>query len=129
MMQRVREQGFSAVELLITFFIAAAFVGVGYQLYTIVVKEGSDSRLQSRASNVAYKNLRRYAAQVTAPCTTVSPSPIPTIGANDGLGNATIAVAITCPFGTGSTTSKVTVTIKYGAPQKEVVHALYASQQ
>jgi Tfp pilus assembly protein PilV len=121
------ESGFSAVELLITLFIAVAFLTTGYQLYTIVIKSSGDARMRSVASNIAYDNMRRYSAQATNPCTVVTPSPTPSLGSNSGLSNAAITVTFSCPFGTSSPTSKVQVSITYGSPQQEVVHAIYVS--
>lgn len=127
MIKHAVESGFTAVELLITLFIAVAFLGTGYQLYSIVVKSSSDARMRSVASNVAYDNLRRYSSQATNPCTVVTPSPTPSLGSNSGLSSAAITVTFSCPFGTSSPTSKVQVSITYGLPQQEVVHAIYVT--
>ncbi len=125
-MKQHSQSGFSAVELLITLFIAAAFITTGYQLYTIVVKSGTDTRSQSRASNIAYDNLRRYTPQVTSPCTAITPSPTPTIPAGSGLANPSITVTVSCPYGLIGL-SKVEVSVKYGTPQQEVIHAIYVN--
>lgn len=118
------QSGFSAVELLITLFIAAAFLVTGYQLYTIVINGGTSVRTRALASSLAYSDLRLYAAQATNPCTVVTPTPTPTIPANSGLTNATIAVTFTCPYGTTSPTSSLHVTVTYGTLGEEVDHAL-----
>jgi len=122
------QSGFSAVELLITLFVAAAFLATGYQLYGVVIDSSAQARMRTVASAVAYDKLRFYAAKVTDPCTTVTPSPTPTIPAGSGLGNASISVSINCPYGS-THTSRVTVTITYGtsAEQQEVSHVIYAS--
>lgn len=120
------QAGFSAVELLITLFIAAVFVTTGYQLYTVVIKNGSDASQRAVASNIAYDNLRRYSTQTTNPCTVVTPSPTPTIPANS-LPSASITVTIDCPYGTSDGTSRVNVSVKYATPQQEVVHAMYVN--
>lgn len=128
MSRHAREAGFSAVELLITLFIAAAFIGTGYQLYSIIIDDGGEARARAKASNIAYENLRQYATQATNPCSAVTPSPTPTIPADSGLANAAIAVSITCPYSpTSSGTSRIQVKITYGAPQEEVVHAMYVA--
>ncbi|HET8884116.1 MAG TPA: prepilin-type N-terminal cleavage/methylation domain-containing protein [Candidatus Saccharimonadales bacterium] len=119
--------GFSAIELLISMFIAAAFIGAGYQLYAVIIKDGATAQFHARASNVAYTNLRLYAAKATNPCTELAPSPTPTVPASSGLSNADIDVDTTCPYGVGDPTSKVTVTVTYGAPQEKVVHALFVT--
>lgn len=127
-MIRYRKQhGFSAVELLITLFVGVAFIGTGYQLYSIIISNSGDARFRSKASNIAYDYLRRYSAQATNPCTTVTPNPTPTIPSDSGLSSAAVTVAITCPFGGLAATSKVQVTITYGSPQQEVAHAIYVT--
>lgn len=124
------EAGFSAVELLITLFIAAIFVATGYQLYSVIISNGNEANQRSVASTIAYDNLRRYAPQATNPCTTVTPTPTPTIPSNSGLTNATITVTINCPYGiagSGGTVAKVQVSVKYATPQQEVIHAIYVN--
>jgi len=127
MKRSVGQQGFSAIELLITLFVAAAFLATGYQLYYMAIESGGEARMRSIASNVAYDKLRFYAAKVTDPCTAVLASPTPTIPAGSGLGSsATISVVTACPFGS-THTSRVTVTVTYGSPSQEVSHVIYAS--
>lgn len=120
------QSGFSAVELLISMFIAVAFIGAGYQLYAVIVKDGSEARLQARASALAYENLRAYASQATTPCSVFSPSApvIPSTGPT-GLPSATMYISFTCPYGTSDLTSKLSVRIVYGSPAQEVTHALF----
>lgn len=126
MIARLEDQrGFSAAELLIALFIGAAFILTSYQLYSIVVQDGSDSRTQAVASNVAYEQLRFYSPQTTNPCSNVTVSPTPTIPDSARLSHASIAVAISCPYGTTSGISKVQVTVTYGIPATEVVHAIF----
>jgi hypothetical protein len=124
------ESGFSAVELLITLFVAAAFLATGYQLYSVIVKDGSEARYEAKASNIGYDNLRKYSPKATIPCTNI-PNPLPTatIPANSGLPTPnSITVTIDCPAGLGTTsTSRVNVSVKYGSPQREVVHAIFVS--
>lgn len=123
---RTQQAGFSAVELLISLFIAVAFIGAGYQLYAVIVKDGGDARMRARANDIAYDNLRTYTPQATDPCTVATPSPAPTIPAPSGLPpNATIAVTFSCPYGLSDPLTKITVTVLYGTPQQEVTHALF----
>ncbi len=122
------QAGFSAIELLITLFITAAFLGTGYQLYSVIIKDGGDTRMRASASNIAYNALQKYSTQATNPCAAVTPSPTPTLPAGHGLSSAAISVVISCPFGIGnSATSKVSVSVTYGTPQQKVVHALYVT--
>lgn len=122
-----KQKGFSAVELLITLFIAAAFLGAAYQLYAVVINNGGEVRMRAKADNIAYQYLRNYSLQATSPCSGVVPTPPPSIPPASNLPNATISASITCPYGTNSNTSKIEVIINYGTPQKEVTHAVFVS--
>jgi prepilin-type N-terminal cleavage/methylation domain-containing protein len=123
------QAGFSAIELLITLFIAAAFIAAGYQLYSIIIKNGGEARQETAANNIAYDMLRRYSADVPQKCNANKvPSPTPTIPADSGLpAGATVVVSYACPYGTASSVSKITATVQYGTPQKGVTHVIYAS--
>jgi prepilin-type N-terminal cleavage/methylation domain-containing protein len=121
------QAGFSAVELLITLFIAAAFVATGYQLYSVIIQDGEAAREQAKASNIAYDNLRRYSPQATSPCSTVTPSPTPSIPSGSNLPSASISVVISCPYGTSVNVTKITATVTYDNPQKRIVHALFVN--
>jgi Tfp pilus assembly protein PilV len=132
-MSRSHATGFSAIELLITIFVAAAFLAAGYQLYSAVLRYGADTRNQTTASNIAYDYLRRYSSQATNPCTVVTPVPAPTIptppAGGVALPSPSITASITCPYGTANGTSLVSVTVTYGytSPQKQVQHAVYVT--
>lgn len=121
------QAGFSAVELLITLFIAAAFITTGSQLYTVIIQNSDEARTRAKATNIAYDNLRRYSAQAKSPCSVVAPSPAPFIPAGSGLSNASITVTISCPYGLGMTTAKIEAKVLYGTPQEEVTHALFVT--
>lgn len=121
------QAGFSAVELLITLFIAAAFIATGYQLYSVVITDGGTALQQAQATNIAYDYLRRYSTEATNPCSVVTPSPTPTIPTTATLTNASIAASISCPYGTSLNLSLITVTVNYGIPQKQVVHELFVN--
>ncbi len=120
-------KGFSAIELLITLFIAAAFLVSGYQLYNLVIKDGGQSRQAARANNAAYDYLQRYKPTVTSTCVAQTPVNNQSDSTVTGLSNVYVTVSITCPFGTTSTVSKVLVTIAYGSPQKTVTSSSYAN--
>jgi Tfp pilus assembly protein PilE len=125
---RTYQPGFSAVELLITLFVGAAFIATGYQVYSLIIQNSGDARVRAKASSIAYDTLRTYSPQATTPCSVVTPTPTPTIPANSGLSHATIAVSISCPYGTQSPTSKVQVTLTFSDPQQEIVHATYVTE-
>jgi len=122
-----KESGFTAVELLITLFVAAAFLIASYQLFNLVIKDGGAIRAQSRAANVAYDYMRRYAASTpTVPCVASTPlntSPITV----DGLSNVTITVTVTCPLAITNSLSKVESVITYNAPPQTVRYATFVS--
>lgn len=128
MIKKQSQSGFSAVELLISLFIAVAFVGAGYQLYAVIIKDGGEARLRAVANDIAYEKLRTYSTQVTNPCSVVTPTPTPALPNPSGLSNASLTVTISCPYGITDPTSKISVTVLYGTPQQEVTHALFVNQ-
>jgi len=119
--------GFSAVELLITLFVAAAFLTSGYQLYAIVIKDGGKAHAQASASNTVYDYVQRYKTVATNPCTAQTPLTNSSITAS-GLFKPTMTVAISCPYGTTSPVSKVLVTINYDDPKQTVTNAIFVNQ-
>lgn len=121
---RKQQQGFTAVELLITLFVAAAFLISGYQLFNLVIKDGGDVRAESRAGNVAYEYLRRYSSSAANPCTSSTPVDNQSVSVTD-LTDVTITVTITCPQTATPSVSKVTATIMYNNPQKTVRYATF----
>ncbi len=123
------KEGFSAIELLITLFIAAAFLMTGYQIYNFALKDGGQSRGQSQAANIASEYLERYKYTATNPCTEQTPlanSPITVTG----LSNVAVSVVMSCPYESATNISKVSVTISYGsgANQKTIKTASYVSK-
>lgn len=121
------QQGFTAVELLITLFVAAAFIVAGYQLFNIVIKDGGDTRAESRASNIAYDYLRRYSNSATNPCSVQSPVSSQAINVTD-LVDVKVSIAITCPQADAPTLSKVESIITYGNPSFTVRYATYVDK-
>ena len=97
-----RNKGFSTVELLVTLFVASAFLLAGYQLYAMVIKDGGETKQQAIASNKAYEYLQKYKAHATFianPCaqhnvTSADENLTPTI---PGLSNTNLEIAISCP--------------------------------
>ncbi len=114
-------EGFTTIELLISLFVAAAFIATAFQLFSVVVQDSNDSRLRSRAGNIAYENIRLYSSLATNPCTTVS-SVTPAAPAD--LPRAVITVSFSCPYGTSSRTSRIKVSVNYNASQPIVEEAL-----
>jgi prepilin-type N-terminal cleavage/methylation domain-containing protein len=62
-----RTSGFTAVELLITLFVAAAFLIAAYQLFNLVVKDGGLNRAPPTSPTTIYVNMQRP----------LQPSPVP----------------------------------------------------
>lgn len=124
---RRAQQGFTAVELLVTLFVASAFLIAGFQLYSVVIKDGGEARAQSRASNVAYQYMRQYSDSATNPCSNTSPV-INTPITVEGLANTTATVTITCAQPDTDTLSKISVVISYGNPAKTLNYATYVDK-
>lgn len=128
------QQGFSAVELLITLFIAAIFVISGYQLYTIAFKNSTEANQQAQAANLGYEYLRKNttgsdttcSAAAEADITPQSP-PAPAAFSYPGLSQPKIYKKVDCPFGTTLNIAKITIRVTYatGSGTKEVSHATY----
>jgi len=127
MIRTNKQSGFTAVELLITLFVAAGFLVASYQLYNLIIKDGGSTRSESRASNVAYDYLRQYtASSTTIPCTASTPltnAPV-TIS---GLSSATMSITISCLPDAINSLSKVEASITYNNPSQTVTYATYVS--
>jgi len=119
--------GFTAIELLITLFVAAAFLVAGFQLYNLVIKDSGQTRSQSRAANVAYNYLRQYTNSAVSPCVVSTPltaSPITV----SGLNNVTVTVDLACPYASTTGITKVNVSVSYNNPQETVKYSTYVNQ-
>lgn len=101
------QTGFTVVELLVTLVVVAIFLFAGYQLYAVVIRSGADVTQLNRSANIGYSQLRRHAASASNPCTPSTPF-------NGTEGEFQITVTVSCPFGSSSSTSKVTSTVTYG---------------
>jgi len=122
-----RQSGFTAVELLITLFVAAAFLIASYQLFNLIIKDGGATRSESRAANIAYDYLRKYAASsTTIPCTPSTPLANAPISV-DGLTTPTISITVTCLPDAIASVSKVEATVGYNNPVQNVKYAIYTS--
>jgi prepilin-type N-terminal cleavage/methylation domain-containing protein len=128
-----KNQGFSAVELIVTMVIALLFLSMGYTLYGAIVNSSSTARHRAQADNVAHEYLRRYESVVVNPCAASMPvtnSPV-TSAAGEGLASPKVSVVISCNNSTISLMSLVTVTVTYteSGAQRSVKHEVYASTQ
>lgn len=115
-------KAFTIAELLVTLFIAVIFVTAGYQLFTAVIADSGNARAEARAANVANDYLRRYADTVSKPCAASNPLTDSSITV-DYISSVLVSVAITCPYASTTSVSKVTVTVKYNTPQAQVIYA------
>lgn len=108
----MKRQGFTVVELIITLVISVLLLGSAYQLFGAISRNSADAQRQSQASNVAYDILRRTqnTSALTSPCTASVPTA--TIPSYTNL-QATAKISITCPQGTTSPLSLITVTVTY----------------
>lgn len=124
--------GFSTVELLITLFVASVFLFSGYQLYSMIIKDGGETRAQARASNAAYEYLQEYKADANY-IKTICEEPI-TQPMNEkditvsGLSKPKLTVNITCPYDETPSITKVEVILKYGN-DKSVTQATYVNKE
>lgn len=124
-------KGFSAVELLVTLFVAFLFLSMGYTLYGTIVTASSQNRHRAQADNIAFEYLRRYEATATNPCIAATPVNNVTVTGTTAadLASPTVTVGITCPNSTVTLLSliKVTITYQEGGTQRNVYHEVYAS--
>ena len=122
-----KQSGFTAVELLITLFVAAAFLIAGFQLFNVVIRDGGQTRSESRAANVAYDYMRQYKnTATTIPCTASTPLNNSSINV-DGLTNVTISITISCLPDAINSLSKIEASISYNSPVQTVKYATYSS--
>jgi Tfp pilus assembly protein PilV len=119
MTHRNKELGFSAIELMITLFIAVSFFTAGYQIYSLITSDGFETRSRALANNTAYDYLQRYKPDSTASCTPSAPLSNQAITVAT-LTNVTISISITCSQINDINVAKETVTIKYGTPSKSI---------
>ena len=127
MINNKQQSGFTAVELLITLFIAAAFLVTGYQLYTVIIKDSGNTRAQARAANVAYDYIRRYSPTASNPCNASTPVNNTPISVS-GLQSVTVTVNYTCPYSSTPTITDVDVIVKYNTPQQSVEYETYVNK-
>lgn len=126
--------GFTAVELLITLFVASIFLFTGYQLYAQVIRDGQEAANLSEMSNVTYERLLSEAASasqlVSGACTT-EPAPTTSQSNVPGIGTVTYTTTITCPRGTAAAADlfliKVRAAYTHNGSQQVLEHATYVT--
>lgn len=124
----MEQKGFTAVEVLVTLFIATTLLLGGYQAYTAVVGSASEGRQQGIASNIAYENLRRESGAIGANCSNQSAVDLSSrIPGDVSLSEPySMSKRVSCPFGTSSPISKIQITLTYGPDNQKVSHAIYS---
>ncbi|AHB41980.1 hypothetical protein RAAC3_TM7C00001G0110 [Candidatus Saccharibacteria bacterium RAAC3_TM7_1] len=127
------QQGFTAVELLITLFIAAIFSLAGYMLYAQLNDSGENAKRIATISSLVYdqlSNAHQYVAASGCTPNTSIPALTPTV---TGFKSVQITTTVTCPFpsttGGAANVSLITVkaTYSYRSNTDTLSHAQYAS--
>lgn len=135
------QSGFTAVELLITLFVASVFLFSGYQLFTQVVRDGADAQRTARLSSRTYDTLRTYTGTVLnrtgAECDS---QPVPNGSTEEnntslpptttGGTRITYVGKVTCPFDSATkavNTYHITVTGTDTGSGKTITHSTYAN--
>jgi Tfp pilus assembly protein PilV len=138
--QYSRSAGFSAIELLVTLFVASALVLAFYQLFTVIDEGNINAKNSAIASDLASSNLSKYPSIAsfassgrTCSNTSVSAHNLvdsPT-GSYQGLpGNVAQKVSVIFPKGcTNEDLAKIESTVTYGpsGSTKTVVQATYVN--
>lgn len=129
--------GFSAIELLVTLFVASALVLAFYQLFTVIDEGNVSAQHAAIASDLASSNLAKYPsiasfASTGRTCSNTSGSAyslVNTTGNYDGLpGNVAQQVTVIFPKGcTNEDLAKIESTVTYGPNNKKVVQATYVN--
>lgn len=127
MNHRTRQTGFSAVELLITIFIAATFVFMGYQLYGVITQnnqEVSDLSVASNSAQSATQKLVHNKDSYGADCTALATNNTETSTGSFDQYPTEITVTLTCPNATElPNLRRVSATATYKGTS--ATHALY----
>ena len=127
--QKTFQRGFTAVELLVTLFVAALFLAAGYQLFNLVITDSGNARAEAAASTVAYEYLRRYSDAGATPCVISVPLRSQPISI-DGVANPNISIYVTCPESDTPSLSKVEAVVSYGTGSNTTVvrHATFVDR-
>lgn len=113
--QGTNEQGFTAVELLITLIVASMFLFAGYQLYTQVTRDGSDANKLAKVSNVAYEMVRERAAATAS----AYPNGCTIVGISENnyiIDGVTYSVSAQCPQSVASSTDLFLIKVRAYEP-------------
>jgi len=111
-MKYVNKTGFTTVELLITLFVASAFLISGYLLSSIVVSESGDMRANLRATAVARKYANQYQPAVGTTCVASTPLDNQSVTAS-GIADVKVTVTVSCPNSAVPNISRVSSLVRY----------------
>ncbi len=136
-LRQTRNDGFTAVELLVAIIVGVTLLSAAYQLYSVALSSSGDAQRRSKATNVAYDLLRSYQATMTSGAGCAATSTTPAVPSDSGLTNASATVVASCPYNEYNTdgslkrTSAITLltaTVSYDSPNtKQVVRAIAVS--
>lgn len=122
MIQNRPDEGFTAVELLVTMIIGAMFLFAGYQLYSQVTRDGTSANKTAILSNKVIEKMREHAANQSLTCTsTVAPQTV----TEPNIGSVTYTTTISCPNASLPNLRLIKVKATYDT-NKEVNHATYS---
>ena len=121
-----KQQGFSTVELLISLFIAAAFLVAGFQLFSVATKNSNEARLRAKAGSIASETIQARMYAANTPCSPTPAAATIAIPSSD-LPQASAAVTYSCPYGNTSGTTRVSVVVTYGPSALKVEESLDVS--
>lgn len=124
-----KQSGFTAVELLITLFIGAAFIMTGYQLSTVILKDGAVIRARAKAASIAKETVKKKAAGITVCNSTPVVNPSEAIPPDSGITinsiTTTVSAAYTCQASNNVIKVQATVNYKVAGSTEEVSNAIF----
>jgi len=137
-MNTLRQQGFTAVELLITIIVGMIFLGAMSQAYTVVINDAAATRYKATASTIAYAQARAVLASLGTTCAASNATiSLSSTGLPGPVVNQTTNVA--CPYAVAPYTNtaptnysvvrpdvtRITITVSYGSAGESVKHVIY----
>jgi prepilin-type N-terminal cleavage/methylation domain-containing protein len=118
------QEGFTAVELLITLIIASMFIIAGFQLYTQVTRDGAEANKVAIVSNEVNKRLQSLMSDSSITCTSTRAPETSTL---TGVGSVTYTTTISCPNPSVPTLKLLKVEASYNNNAKKLQHAAYSN--
>lgn len=128
----MQQDGFSAVELLITLFVASIFLIGANQLSIQVTKDAADTDKNAKVSNVVYAKLRKLRFDTTQDvgcnATTVPSQQTESVSISGISGSVSLTTDYSCPY-TDVGVYKIIVTASYSdnGVTRIIRHATYTN--